>query len=612
MIDAVKKIGEYSIKENNNTIEIYENPKCDYVLLVTLKEENNNFEFDKIIDEEFSKDKLSKYLFKEGNGSAGINITPTAKISQDIEEIEKEGKFKTFENKFLQWFKNYINYDKYIENIYNILEKNKEEIQSRIIEKIKGFKKQLKSIITLAIEKNNEILYIGDIEVFKEILNSESKKQYYSLYSIGTSICKNEKCFVCKEIKDEVYGFAIPFGFHTFDKPGFVAGGFDQKESWKNTPVCFDCARKLEQGKKYIEENLNFKFYGFNYFLIPKLIIGNDYFEILSIFENYKKDVKLTPGIRRQITSDEKEILELVGRQKNFFNNNLYFYFKPPGSSAERILLYIEGILPSRLRYLFEVKEKVDNIFKNYNELLNEKQPKLEFNFGILRNFFPKESENIDYTKNFLEIINNIFVGNNIEYNLVISALIRQIRKQYVEDKYPINYITLSGFLLLNYIQELDLFKNSIKDGGKLNMDQILKTEESDFDNRVEEFFTKHNEFFSNAEKKATFLNGILIQFLLNIQYREKNSTPFRTKLQGLKLNEKIIKNLLVEAQNKLEEYGKNYYKDLEMLISKYFVLTEGNWRISDDETSFYFVLGMNMAKLFKANEKEEDNESGN
>lgn len=143
-------------------------------------------------------------------------------------------------------------------------------------------------------------------------------------------------------------------------------------------------------------------------------------------------------------------------------------------------------------------------------------------------------------------------------------------------------------------------------------MDQILKTEESDFDNRVEEFFTKHNEFFSNAEKKATFLNGILIQFLLNIQYREKNSTPFRTKLQGLKLNEKIIKNLLVEAQNKLEEYGKNYYKDLEMLISKYFVLTEGNWRISDDETSFYFVLGMNMAKLFKANEKEEDNESGN
>ena len=48
------------------------------------------------------------------------------------------------------------------------------------------------------------------------------------------------------------------------------------------------------------------------------------------------------------------------------------------------------------------------------------------------------------------------------------------------------------------------------------------------------------------------------------------------------------------------------------MLISKYFVLTEGNWRISDDETRFYFVLGMNMAKLFKANEKEEDNESGN
>jgi len=192
---------------------------------------------------------------------------------------------------------------------------------------------------------------------------------------------------------------------------------------------------------------------------------------------------------------------------------------------------------------------------------------------------------------------------------LIIWAIVKQIRKQFVDDKYPTNYLTLSGFLLLHYIHELGLFKNFDSEGGELNMDEILKTEEKDFEKKVEEFFTKHSAFFNMAEKRATFLEGILIQFLLNIQFKEKNATPFRTKLQGLKLNEKIVKSLLPEAQNKLEEYGKNYYRDLEALISKYFVLTEGKWNISDDETSFYFVLGMNLAKIFKIKEKEEENE---
>ena len=44
----------------------------------------------------------------------------------------------------------------------------------------------------------------------------------------------------------------------------------------------------------------------------------------------------------------------------------------------------------------------------------------------------------------------------------------------------------------------------------------------------------------------------------------DKKATPFRTKLHGLKMNEALIKRLLPEIQNKLEEYEKNYYRDLE------------------------------------------------
>jgi len=76
--------------------------------------------------------------------------------------------------------------------------------------------------------------------------------------------------------------------------------------------------------------------------------------------------------------------------------------------------------------------------------------------------------------------------------------------------------------------------------------------------------------------------------------------------LHGLKMNESLIKRLLPEIQNKLEEYDKNYYRDLESLIANHFVLSGLKWEEVDDELSFYFVLGMDMHKLFK-NAKEEE-----
>jgi CRISPR-associated protein Csh1 len=86
----------------------------------------------------------------------------------------------------------------------------------------------------------------------------------------------------------------------------------------------------------------------------------------------------------------------------------------------------------------------------------------------------------------------------------------------------------------------------------------------------------------------------------------DKKATPFRTKLHGLKMNEALIKRLLPEIQNKLEEYQKNYYRDLESIIANHFVLAGLKWKEVDDELSFYFVLGMDMHKLFKHAKEEE------
>jgi len=114
------------------------------------------------------------------------------------------------------------------------------------------------------------------------------------------------------------------------------------------------------------------------------------------------------------------------------------------------------------------------------------------------------------------------------------------------------------------------------------------------------DLFKMFPDFFNATVKRAVFLEGVLTQLLLDLQFLDRQAFPFRSKLHGLRLDAKIIKQLLPEIQNKLDEYDKNYYKDLEQETSKYMVQSGDKWDITKGEISYYFVLGMNLAYLFK------------
>lgn len=616
LIEAVSRIGDYvqrSQKEADSLSTYIENPnsngKYKFVLVVVLSEIDGEYHFNRVDFEEFKN--YQKYLYKKGAPN-GTDATPTSKIAGSLK--------KTFENRFLKWFKDYDSYDISKEEKETLrkmsLEINTQadKILTSLEEKFSQKSSKDNAIITIAIENNDELSFPGDLLVFKEILLRKGKDKYFLKKSQGESRGKDASCSVCKEIKEEVYGFAIPWTFHTFDKPGFIAGGFNVSESWKNTPVCFDCAARLEVGKKYIEENLDFGFYGFRYLLVPKLALEDDYEEILSIIgiKDEKRKLKINREVKNRITSDEKEILGYVKDQKDFFSNSLIFYKKE--QSSYRILLLIEGILPSRLKALFNAKETADERFKIYNDaILSESQKEknhLEFNFGVLRRFFPSESKNRTFDKIFLEIVDKIFVGEKIDYSLIMNFIMRKAREAFIAG-YPTNITTLNGFLLLHYIKQLNLFekpKAEMKD-----MDEqgsgVLRKEDLEglpLEQRIEKFFDVNKAFFNSEAKKATFLVGVLAQKLLNIQWMDKKATPFRTKLHGLKMNEGLIKRLLPDIQNKLEEYEKNYYRELEEIIANHFILSGINWIEGDNELSFYFVLGMDTHKLFK-NAKEEE-----
>ncbi|HIH40363.1 MAG TPA: TIGR02556 family CRISPR-associated protein [Halobacteria archaeon] len=630
MIEAIKEIGEYVLtkedRDVNNPLDILiedpeSNPKYPsyrHILLINIRKINEDYEYTGVDHEEYSKSKIKSYLYKQGSPN-GPDITPTSRITRIKPE---KGKKSTFDMKILSWFKKYDRYGSdeeanFLVRIGECLRTNKEKIQADLEDVYENVSKKEKAVLTLKIDGK----YLGDYEIFKTILVEESKKGFYSKYGV-TSKADNKICSVCNDKKDEVYGFVDTFKFYTVDKPGFVSSGFRQGDAWKNYPVCLNCALVLEEGRKYLKNYLDFNFYGINYHLIPKFIFPSDYEDKKYLFsdliEEWKDPTFEKKGAEiNRITSDENEIFDLMSEQQNYLNMDFMFYDAPKGydGSVFNILLYIEDVLPSRLRKIFESKKDIDkiDIFKEcmipvYDNRKKTGEKSLEFNFGVLRDFF------YDYiTKRwisqryFLDIVSKVFTGRPIDYYFLLGFIMQRIRDDFADD-IPTKTSTLKGFMLINFLNNLDLLR--YEDGKEAYMEKKydllgLDTKDEIYQ-RTNSFFSEFSDFFDDDAKKAVFLEGVLTQFLLNIQYSERKATPFRTKLKGLKLDEREVKKLLPEIQNKLEEYGKNYYKPLERIISGYFISAGDDWKLTNDEINFYFVLGMNLSHLFKSKKDDE------
>ncbi|MDD2439756.1 MAG: TIGR02556 family CRISPR-associated protein [Methanosarcinaceae archaeon] len=617
MIEAMKEIGEYALEKENTDLNdivgiLVENPASNesYKHIFGLKFEiiEKNFEYRGIEHQEYSKEKISRYLYKRGS-SNGPDLTPTTRIT----EVEK-----TFNKKIESWFTKPLKNTealleeeevRFLKSLLRCIKENKEAILSELKDKINHIDSKENSILTLLFETPDGSKYIGDFQVFKKILKDNGASKFYKKYGI-TSKEADKLCTICKK-KAEVYGFVTPYEFYTVDKCGFVSGGFEQSKAWKNNPVCLDCALKIISGKEYIEKYMSFGFYGFRYLIIPKfltekLLSKEEQEELFEVFEKFReKDLKFNKEYRNFLQNNESDILEILSEQGNYLNLNIQFYEK--SNSAYRILLYIEDVLPSRLRKLFHAKAIVDKrkIFKDY--YVSEAETKsVKFTLGNVRWFFPNKSNDPNLNTYFLEITNGIFTGKAIDYAFLLKYIMLKLRKDFRSSNSTLRYSLFLGFQLLDYLNQLALLGN-YKGGTNMDSKDLSKLlsnfgpdETIGYEKKADLIFSEFKDFFNKDAKKALFLEGTLAQYLLNIQKYQRGSSPFRTKLRGLNLDERYAKKLLPEIQNKLEEYNSNYYRELESLIAKYMIQAGSGWKMSNDEISFYFVLGMNLSNHLK------------
>jgi len=131
----------------------------------------------------------------------------------------------------------------------------------------------------------------------------------------------------------------------------------------------------------------------------------------------------------------------------------------------------------------------------------------------------------------------------------------------------------------------------------------------------VEKFFDEHRDTFTSAEEKAAFMVGVLVNYLLYVQRDERDvgwgEEPFRSRLYGLMLDETKVKKIFDKAVGKLTEY-KRSYPTLEKITGKYLSESGKEWKLSKDEISYYFTLGLTLGSIFTFKAKEDNEKGGN
>jgi len=210
------------------------------------------------------------------------------------------------------------------------------------------------------------------------------------------------------------------------------------------------------------------------------------------------------------------------------------------------------------------------------------------FNFGRIRDFFAKSDDNkktYDLNKYFLDIVDKVFRGINIDFLFLTKYYMHRIRKEFILD-HLFKPIVKNAMMSTLFFEKLGIV--SFREGEEMR--------ESIF----EEVFVQYGKSLENPEKRGIFLLGALTQLLLNKQWSDRNARPpFLKQLKGLKMDERDIKGLLPKVQNNLEEYDS--FRKLERLIaseaSKYLLEGGEGWGMSVDEINYYFCCGMNLAE---------------
>lgn len=635
IIEIGKLKGEKTAAPYQNFIEnLFPGKNYEVIFAVfRIVEIENSLEcvFEGVDIESASEKNYMQLAYRKGSARGG-DTTFTTKFG----DIDK--KFGTFYpkqvNDFIGYAKGFEEYkeEQIFQSLKDCLDENKELVKLKLQELYEKLdkKQQMSSGFSIRFIGLADREYLEQFNTIQKRIyqvGTEGKSTKYKVTSEG----RNQTCSICLENKPIIHGFASPFKYASVDKTGFVSGFFNQKNNWKNYPICSNCALDFELGQKYVAQNLSKYFYGKSYYIIPKLVVDTDS-ELLEDALDILDEIKYTESGKNLIKGKEDYLMQTIAKEegdKNRYTLNLMFYEENQTTKAIKIKLFLEEIFPSRFRAIFVTAPKAINNNRLYKDAKtsNKQLGDLEFNFAVLRVFFGDD---------FYSIIQTVFLGLPLSKELVFDKIMNKIRKVYIEKgfdgikKYPSSYHTIflnkelkwhtslvkSAMLVLDYLKELNIIPKhkTIKD---MEIEDISNQKElekkSAFDiEKYQAFINENKDFFDleSGYKVGIFSVGVLVRQVFNLQsVNLDGNTPFDKKLKGYNLNPEMVKNIYREALDKITQYKSIYaYQNLKDIVNKYFILNSHKLnQISNNELSFYFVAGLELGNNFKT-KKEQKN----
>lgn len=629
MLDAIAALGEYLIENTykDRITEIFVDSRklkgMKYVLSIVLEKKNEDLKYSHVVLEEFDPENIHKYLYKT-HASNRFDISPTTKrnFAKNDEDQTREEAEKAIE-RVLGWFQ-HERFSKYKEK-YPLLLKTEQALnndKNRVIDDMIKIvtplnNKDKKSVlITLKfVDGDKEDKYLGEMEEFKEVFLKEAPEDLYNKKSFGGISKGVGTCYICGKTNTELWGFASPFNFFSVDKPG-LAPNFSQLNSWKMLPICGECAIKLQAGRRFLEEYGHDILYGYNYYVIPRIHDDEQRKEIIQDIIRHKKTY------HEIAKTEEEDLLDFMKEKGDFVT--LIFLFIQKNQSREEIHKYLEDVPPSWIKRMYDTFDYISSfeIFQedSLKKILGDSwggdmrehimqncksRKRINMVAYLIRNFFPQSGGTGVYDKYFLDVLGDIIGQNPINKKLLYKSFIREIKNEFVNNR-RFEYLTLYSLFLYLFLFELGLIG-----GGRMNEESFedAKKPENGIEN-IKKFFEKFEQTFDEPAKKAAFLEGVLTRFLLDWQYANRGSTPFKAKLYSLNLDEQRLKKLLVDLESKLMEYDLQY-SWLKGLIAEYLVEAGNNWKLSKEEISYYFVLGLSLGRMFKSQSDEEQTSGG-
>jgi CRISPR-associated protein Csh1 len=600
MLSAVKTLGNYVCEKKKLSIEsmFIESSKIKdvkNVICINFERINGNLAYRNVSISGYNVDDAEKYLYRIHRHQR-YDVTLTSRINTP-EKIKQ---------RFTLWFQQcpeeylkdpllYSLRNEFLRRIDQIFEELGQEYLAI------GEDDRRSTIVTVTI-KDESKKFIGDYEIFRKILREEAGRGFYFKHKVEAK--GKGVCYLCKK-ETEVLGFGSPFSFYTFDKKGF-APNFLQRDAWKCLPLCMECAVALSAGKEFINKYFYKGFYGFNFFLIPRFMFefnGEVIEDILSPKKRYKQILCNTEG----------NLLTAIAGRNDYINLDFVFV-KPKQSDYFDIMRYVEDVPPSWIKQIIDALDMIfalsvfresslKKIFgKKWVGNFNEKQ---DVTVGrLVRKFFPRSKIEGIYDKYFLDVVGDILAQRKIRSRFLIDAFMKKIesdfRKNTASDDWRMKMAVLQSFALIILLRKLNIIRE--------REEELSRRAAENKNEPLIAYFKEYGDAFDTSEKKAVFIEGVLAKYLLDVQYANRKSTPFREKLYGLKLDNRRVKKLFPEIIEKLREYNM-VYTVLEQETAKALIEAERlGWKLSDEEISYFFTLGMVIAPIFKI-ESKEDNE---